>query len=152
MRGRCSSPGRNHLRPHVLSPSEVPGAVTLLEKWRKLREFRSEVQKLLENHRAAGEIGASLQAEVEIAANGEKLKFLQSLGDDLRFVLITSRATVSAAGSDAQSAIRALPSPHPKCERCWHWRADVGADPKHPGICGRCVLNLCGTGEPRQFA
>src|ERR1700693_4556906 len=79
--------------------------------------------------RAAGRIASSLQAEVAITASGEKLKLLQSLGDDLRFVLITSRAEVTAVGSDAEWAIRTLPSQHPKCERCWHWRADVGSDP-----------------------
>ncbi len=131
---------------------EVPGAAALLATWQTLRGIRSEVQKLLENHRAAGEIGSSLQAEVEIAASGEKLKLLQSLGDDLRFVLITSRASVTAAAGEAEEAIRTAPSRHPKCERCWHWRADVGADPKHPGICGRCVQNLYGPGEPRAFA
>jgi len=73
-------------------------------------------------------------------------------GDDLRFVLITSRATVVRAAGGADEAIRTLPSPHPKCQRCWHWRADVGADPNHPGICGRCVQNLYGSGEPRRFA
>jgi isoleucyl-tRNA synthetase len=131
---------------------DVPGPQALLAKWQALREIRSEVQKLLENRRAAGEIGSSLQAEVEIAASGERLKLLQSLGNDLRFVLITSRAGVTSVGSDAEWAIRTLPSPHPKCERCWHWRADVGADPGHPGICGRCVQNLYGSGEPRRFA
>jgi len=130
---------------------EIAGSGALLAKWRQLRDFRSEVQKLLENHRAAGEIGSSLQAEVDIAASGEKAELLRSLGDELRFVLITSRADVTAVGA-AEEAIRTAPSKHPKCERCWHWRADVGADPKHPGICGRCVSNLFGAGEPRRFA
>jgi isoleucyl-tRNA synthetase len=131
---------------------EVPESGLLLEKWRALRDFRSEVQKVLEPHRAAGEIGSSLQAEVDIAASGEKLRLLRSLGDELRFVLITSRADVTAASNAAEERIRAETSKHPKCERCWHWRADVGADPEHPGICGRCVSNLYGDGEPRQFA
>jgi isoleucyl-tRNA synthetase len=131
---------------------EVSGAEALLGKWRALRQIRSEVQKLLENHRAAGRIGSSLQAEVEIAASGGKLELLKGLGDDLRFVLITSRAEVTPAASEADETIRTLPSPHPKCQRCWHWRADVGADPNHPGICRRCVQNLYGSGEPRQFA
>ncbi|MGB5080313.1 MAG: isoleucine--tRNA ligase [Burkholderiales bacterium] len=129
---------------------QVPGGSALLEKWRTLREIRSDVHKLLEGHRAAGEIGSSLQAEVEIAASGEKLELLRSLGDDLRFVLITSRATVVAAAGEAEEAIRTAPSRHAKCERCWHWRADVGAE--HAGICGRCVQNLHGSGEPRRFA
>jgi isoleucyl-tRNA synthetase len=127
---------------------EIPSSELLLAKWKQLRDFRSEVQKLLESHRAAGEIGSSLQAEVDIIAGGEKLELLRGLGDELRFVLITSRAAV-ASGADA---IRATPSRHLKCARCWHWRADVGADPKHPEICGRCVSNLFGTGEPRRFA
>jgi isoleucyl-tRNA synthetase len=131
---------------------EISGADALLGKWRALRQIRSEVQKLLENHRAAGRIGSSLQAEVEIAASGEKLELLKGLGDDLRFVLITSRATVVRVAGEADEAIRTLPSPHPKCQRCWHWRADVGADPNHPEICGRCVQNLYGSGEPRRFA
>ena len=131
---------------------EIPGAQALLAKWRVLREIRSEVQKLLENHRAAGEIGSSLQADVEIAASGDKLELLRSLDDDLRFVLITSRATVVPVTDPSKEAIRTAPSKDRKCERCWHWRADVGADPKHPAICGRCVSNLFGPGEPRHFA
>src|SRR5258708_14307320 len=109
-----------------------------------MRQIRSEVQKLLENHRAAGRIGSSLQAEVEIAASGEKLELLKGLGDDLRFVLITSRATVVGAASEADEAIHTLPSPHPKCQRCCHCRADVGADPNHPGICVRALHNIYG--------
>jgi isoleucyl-tRNA synthetase len=131
---------------------EVPGAADLLGKWQTLRDIRSEVQKLLETRRAAGEIGSSLQAEVEIEASGERLALLQSLGDDLRFVFITSRAAVTAPGSASGEAIRVAPSKHAKCERCWHWRPDVGADAKHPAICGRCVQNLYGPGEPRTFA
>ncbi len=131
---------------------EASGTGTLLAKWRALREIRSEVQKLLENHRAAGEIGSSLQAEVEISARGDKLDLLRSFGDDLRFVFITSRTAVVPAASEAEEAVRTAPSKHVKCERCWHWRADVGADPEHPGICGRCVSNLYGDGEPRRFA
>jgi isoleucyl-tRNA synthetase len=93
-----------------------------------------------------------LQAEVTITASGEKLKLLQSLDDELRFMLITSQALAIEAGSVAKAPIYAMPSPHRKCERCWHWREDVGADSKHASICGRCVQNLYGPGEPRRFA
>ncbi|HKW36480.1 MAG TPA: isoleucine--tRNA ligase [Burkholderiales bacterium] len=127
---------------------EVPDGEALLAKWAALREFRSEVQKVLENQREAGRIGSPLQAEVDIAANGERLELLRTLADELRFVLVTSRADVTS-GPDA---IRAQPSEHPKCTRCWHWRSDVGADPEHPEICGRCVSNLFGAGELRRFA
>ena len=131
---------------------EVPGAAGLLDRWSRLRAVRSEVQKLLEGLRSEGRIGSSLQAEVEIAASGEKLKLLQSLGDDLRFVLITSRAAVVAVASEAEEAIRAVPSGYGKCERCWHYRADVGANPGHPALCGRCIDNLQGAGECRRCA
>ena len=131
---------------------DAPGREGLIEKWRALRETRSEVQKSLELLRAAAQIGSSLQAEVTIAADGDELRLLRSFDDELRFVLITSQASVTEARSAAEAPIRAMPSPHPKCERCWHWRADVGADPKHPGICRRCVQNLYGSGEHRRFA
>jgi isoleucyl-tRNA synthetase len=119
-------------------------------KWEDIRKIRSSVLKVLEEMRAAKKIGSSLQAEVEISANGTQLAQLQSLHDDARFVFITSQARVTK-GNGALSVV-ALASPHPKCARCWHWRADVGADPKHPGLCGRCVSNLFGPGEPRRFA
>ena len=77
---------------------------------------------------------------------------LESLGDDLKFVLITSAATVTQVAAAEQEAVIVTPSAHQKCERCWHYRADVGADAGHPGLCGRCVSNLFGAGEQRHFA
>ena len=127
---------------------QVPDAPALLERWREIRAARAEVQKELERLREAGKIGASLAAHVEIGASGARHDALAALGDELRFVMITSGATVRN-GADA---IAATPSPHAKCERCWHYRADVGADPAHPAICGRCVSNLSGPGETRRFA
>jgi isoleucyl-tRNA synthetase len=110
---------------------------------------RGAVQKELETLRQAGKVGSSLQAEVTITASGDDYEALASLGDDLRFVLITSQARVETADA---TEVRVTPSPHRKCERCWHWRADVGADPAHPTICGRCTSNLFGSGEPRTIA
>lgn len=77
---------------------------------------------------------------------------LANLGDDLRFVLITSHVTIHRAASEADERIKVIPSMHPKCERCWHYRADVGSDPLHPPLCGRCVSNLFGDGEARKYA
>ena len=114
--------------------------------------MRAEVQKHLEGLREKGAIGSSLQAEVEIRASGTKERLLQSLGDDLRFVLITSQARVTTVASEGEEAIVVTPSPHAKCERCWHWREDLGADTAHPTLCGRCVSNLFGAGEPRTHA
>jgi isoleucyl-tRNA synthetase len=127
---------------------QVPDAAALTERWREIRAARSEVQRELEKLREAGKIGASLAAHVEIGASGARAAALAALGDELRFVMITSQAAVRS-GADA---IVATPSPHQKCERCWHYRADVGVDPAHPTICGRCVSNLSGAGETRRFA
>jgi len=124
----------------------------LLQRWAEIRAVRSEVQKELENLRVAGKIGSSLAAHVEIRAPNGRFETLAHLEDDLRFVMLTSQATVTRAGSGTSEGIVATPSEHTKCERCWHYRADVGADPAHPDLCARCVSNLYGTGETRRFA
>jgi isoleucyl-tRNA synthetase len=119
--------------------------------WRDMRNLREMVSKRLEEKREAKQIGSSLAAELDIEASGPLYDSLARLGDELRFVFITSRATLRIV-EGAPVSVTVTPSKHPKCARCWHWRADVGADPKHPGICGRCVSNLFGPGEPRRFA
>jgi isoleucyl-tRNA synthetase len=121
----------------------------LLGRWEKIRATRAEVQKQLEAVRVAGKVGSSLQAEVEIHGDGERFEVLKSLEDDLRFVLITSQAKV-ASGAESRIVVNA--SPHRKCERCWHYRVDVGHDPAHPDICSRCTANLFGAGEARVHA
>jgi len=121
----------------------------LVAKWESILNVRAAVLKELENVRTKGGIGSSLQAEVAIEAPEPAYTALASLGDDLRFVTITSAASVKPG---AELTIAVTPSTNPKCERCWHWRADVGADAAHPTLCARCVANLFGTGEPRQYA
>ena len=120
----------------------------LCARWDEIRAARSEVQKELEALRATGKIGSSLQAEVEIRADGERLELLKSLGDDLRFVFITSQAKAQ----HGSASIIVHPSEHKKCERCWHYRAEVGQDAAHADICGRCTENLYGAGERRTHA
>ena len=150
---RVLAPGDETIFVHTwYAFPQVRDGAALLAKWARIRVFRSEVQKLLEALRGTGEIGSSLQAEVDIAVNGEESELLRSLDDDLRFVLITSRATVKPAASAGEARIVVAPSAHPKCARCWHYRADVGADRAHPALCGRCVANLFGSGEPREHA
>jgi isoleucyl-tRNA synthetase len=127
----------------------VADAAGLAQRWALVRAVRVEVQKELEVVRARGEIGSSLQAEVEVQASGERLAALRALGEDLRFVLITSQAAVAEG---AQPAVSVRPSAHAKCPRCWHYRADVGRDAAHAELCGRCVTNLYGAGEPRTHA
>jgi isoleucyl-tRNA synthetase len=128
------------------------GEKELSARWRRLREIRSVVMKSLEDRRAAGEIGSSLQAEVEVGVHGGDLELLQSLGDDLKFVLITSSARAFDSKAAGEPVVEVRPSTHAKCERCWHWREDVGSDRRHATICGRCVSNLEGPGEKRVHA
>ncbi|GAB4441734.1 MAG: isoleucine--tRNA ligase [Rhodocyclaceae bacterium] len=133
-------------------PAAAGDEAALIERWARLREIRAQVQKILEALRVEGAIGSSLAAEVEIHASAEKYELLASLGDDLRFVLITSRALVRRVADVSAERIEARPSTHAKCARCWHYRPDIGADPAHPELCGRCIANLFGTGEPRGHA
>jgi isoleucyl-tRNA synthetase len=116
---------------------------TLLAKWSRLRALRDPVRKGIEDLRTAGKIGASLQAEVEIGAAGEDYEALASLGEELKYMLITSAARAVRSG-ELQTAVKA--TEHAKCERCWHYRPDVNEE----GLCGRCVSNLRGPGEPRR--
>jgi isoleucyl-tRNA synthetase len=131
---------------------QVADAGALLDKWTLLRAARSDVTKALEEARVANLIGSSLQAEVEIRASGARYDALASLADDLKFVLITSAANVVKVDSEAEEGVEVLASKYLKCERCWHYRADVGANAEHPTLCGRCFSNLFGNGEARSAA
>ncbi len=130
----------------------VDAASALLEKFASLREIRAGVLKQLEDLRVSGAIGSSLQADVEIRAAGDKFALLNGLGDDLKFVLITSTAKLVQVNDAGEEAVLVTASDKQKCERCWHYRADVGAHTEHSGLCGRCVTNLFGQGERRHIA
>ncbi len=127
---------------------DAPDAA-LIAKWSRIREIRDAVNKDIETLRADGKVGSSLQAEVQLTLPSDDYALLSSLGDDLKFVFITSVITLTA-GDAMATQVKA--SDHTKCERCWHYRADVGVDAAHPTICGRCVSNLLGTGEVREHA
>jgi isoleucyl-tRNA synthetase len=127
-------------------------ATSLMQKWSLLREVRSEVQKELEALRTAGKIGSSLAAEVQVMASGERYRALTSLGEDLRFVLITSRAEVKEVSAPSDHRVVASPSTQRKCPRCWHYRVDIGASAAYPDLCARCASNLQGPGEKRLYA
>ncbi len=133
-------------------PPAVAGQEALLAKWQTIRSVRAEVMKQIEALREAGKVGSSLQAEIDLHLTGERHAAVATLGDDLRFVTITSRATLHAAADAAAEKIVVTPTVHKKCDRCWHWRADVGSDAAHPSLCGRCVTNLFGAGEVRRAA
>ncbi len=121
----------------------------LAAKWTRIRAIRDVVNKEIEALRATGQVGSSLQTNLTLTAAPEDHALLASLGDDLKFVFITS-AIELVAGDGLSISVKA--SSDAKCERCWHYRADVGQDPAHPTICGRCVSNLYGSGEHREHA
>lgn len=123
-----------------------------IEVWQAIISARALAAKEIEVLRSAGEVGSSLQAELEFYASASSFEALNSLQDDLRFVMITSSTKVYQVASETEQVIRVKPSVHKKCDRCWHYRADLGADPAHPIICGRCVSNLFGAGEVRKYA
>lgn len=125
----------------------------LLARWNRIREIRDLANKFIEDLRSEGKVGSSLQANLTLRANAADLALLRSLGEDLKFVFITSKVTLDpVALADGELSVTVEASQDTKCERCWHWRADVGADAAHPTICGRCVANLFGAGEPRVHA
>ena len=121
----------------------------LLAKWTRIREIRDQVNKDIEALRADGKVGASLQAAVSLQVGPEDHALLASLGHDLKFVLITSQLNLEA-GSELLAKVSV--SQDTKCERCWHYAPDVGVNPAHPTLCGRCDSNLHGSGETRLFA
>jgi isoleucyl-tRNA synthetase len=129
--------------------------------WRKVIDVKTAVGKQLELMRREGIIGSSLDAEVELYCDEPLLSLLASLGDELRYALITSYASVARFADASPQAmdtevnglkIAAWASEHAKCTRCWHHREDVGRDAEHPELCGRCVENVAGAGEARRFA
>ena len=121
----------------------------LLAKWARIRELRDTVNKDIEALRADGKVGSSLQASVTLQVAADDHALLASLGDDLKFVFITSAIELIASSA---TLVSTAASTAIKCERCWHYQDTVGSDTSHPTICSRCVSNLYGTGESRMFA
>jgi isoleucyl-tRNA synthetase len=129
----------------ALAEADAP----LLTKWARIRELRDAVNKEIEVLRANGKLGSSLQANVSLSVGPEDHALLASLGDDLKFVFITSAIDLQAGDP---LTIGVSPSSGVKCERCWHYRDDIGLEPAHPTLCGRCTSNLFGAGETRTVA
>ncbi|MSP86243.1 MAG: isoleucine--tRNA ligase, partial [Methylotenera sp.] len=123
-----------------------------LSAWGLIVTARGQAAKEIELLRAVGLVGSSLQAELDFYTTDASYEALNSLGDDLRFVMITSSARVYRMPGDTAQKILVTPSSYIKCDRCWHYRADTGRDPAHPQLCGRCVNNLFGAGEARSHA
>ena len=148
---------------YVLPETSVDETMNL-SFWQQVLEARDAVSKELEQLRVAGGIGSSLAADVNLYCGAEIFQRLSSLEDELRFVLITSSANVYRDTEKTDDAVHVklengdeiwvavMPSEFNKCTRCWHHREDVGVEKKHPELCGRCVNNIDGDGELRQFA
>ncbi|MCH8057620.1 MAG: isoleucine--tRNA ligase [Proteobacteria bacterium] len=133
------------------------------QRWQQIIAVRDAVTKSIETIRQDGRAGSSLAVEVELWLDGEIRDAIDWLGDELRFVLLTSEARCgdfSAAPADAENiqleggrlALVVTPSEHEKCVRCWHYRSDVGCHRDHPELCSRCVENVAGKGEIRRMA
>ena len=129
--------------------------------WERVTAVRAAVGKQLEQLRIDGDIGSSLDAEVDVYCDDALLELLGRLGDEFRFVLISSYARVhplaekpgDALNTDVEGlAALVTASEKAKCARCWHHREDVGTDERHPEICGRCVENIETDGESRHYA
>ncbi|MDP3133073.1 MAG: class I tRNA ligase family protein, partial [Burkholderiaceae bacterium] len=137
------------METYTVWPAPDAASEALLAKWQRIREIRDLVNKEIEAVRTTGAVGSSLQANVTLTVPPEDHVLLASLGADLKFVTITSDIEL-IAGHSIQVSVEASKSS--KCERCWHYRNDVGHDAEHPTLCGRCTSNLYGAGESRAAA
>ena len=131
------------------------------EYWTELLTVRGEVNRALEQARKDKSVGKALEAQVTLFATADLAAKLEKLGDELRFVLITSKATIETVTAAPENALETeieglwlsvAPAEGIKCERCWHVTTDISESEKHPTICGRCITNIDGAGETRQFA
>jgi isoleucyl-tRNA synthetase len=129
--------------------------------WQAISSVKTAVNGVLEEQRKEGVIGGSLSASVTLFADDEVLAKLQRLGDELRFVLITSQAVLAPIAGAPEAAIATdvsglkvlvTKSAGQKCSRCYHFIEDVGESADHPEICGRCITNVDGDGESRLHA
>lgn len=140
---------------------EIKNTLLSDQEWQQIILLREPVNKAIENLRNQGAVGSNLEAEITLYADAAWYELLNKLQGELRFVFIVSKAELKNLQEAPLDAVEALaeqiklivqPSPNQKCERCWHRRADIGSHHDHPTICGRCVENVSGAGEIRQYA
>lgn len=134
------------------------------QDWTNIFNVRQAALKVLEGKREAGVIGANLNADITLFVPAEIEQSLTKLGEELRFIFITSEATVACLdkaptacetlmlADDIEIKVVAKASAHEKCVRCWHQREDVGSHTDHPELCSRCISNVDGDGEQRLYA
>lgn len=130
--------------------------------WQAILNVKETVNKAYEIARTDKVINANLSANVTVYAPDTIMASLNRLGDELKFVFISSQASVKPfaekpsnvtySDEDSQVAVVVKPATGEKCIRCWHIREDIGINPAHPEICGRCAQNVEGQGEVRHYA
>ena len=128
---------------HTLSKEE-------LDAWQVTIEIRNLANKKIEQIREKGEVGSSLQATLEIVTQPSIYKHLMSFQGDLKYIFITSSVNIKEA--EGETKVYVTPSPHSKCDRCWHYDESVGSIKDHSSLCKRCFSNLFGQGELRKYA
>jgi len=142
-------------------PTSATSSALNNDYWNDILLVRTEVNKALENARKEKQVGKALEAAVTLYTAVDLAEKLQQLGDELRFVLITSKATIEVVESAPENALTTeveglwlsvAPAAGVKCDRCWHVTEDIGQHDDHKDLCGRCITNIDGEGEVRQFA
>jgi isoleucyl-tRNA synthetase len=124
-----------------------------VEFWLHVFKARDVVSKAIEQKRNEGEVKGGLTTEVIIHAGGQWHIPLQQLGDELKFVLITSKVKlIHDTTSDTALQVEVMASSHARCDRCWHQTEEVGQNETHPELCERCIDNIAGEGEQRHYA
>ncbi|UXZ05246.1 isoleucine--tRNA ligase [Moraxella nasicaprae] len=126
----------------------ISDAITV-EDWHTIITIKDTVNKSIEEARTAKVVSSNLTAKVVITAPKELADILGKLGDELRFVFISSQTIVQAG---TEFVVDISPADGEKCVRCWHILPTVGSHTEHPELCPRCVENAFGHGERRQFA
>lgn len=139
-----------------------PNALNIdLTYWERISLIRDFVNKAMEAERAEGKIGSALAANIVVYADASSYELLERLGDELRFVFITSSAIVKPLNERPENAtfsdelgvaVDVKASEAPKCCRCWHRSAEIGQHPEHSELCPRCIGNITGHPEKRAFA
>jgi len=124
-----------------------------LISWEQIFKVRDIVSKAIEEKRNAGLVKGGLSTEVTIKVGEQWYKPLQLVGEELKFVLITSKVELILDDvSDSAVEVQVVASGHKRCGRCWHQVDEVGRNVVHPELCNRCIDNIDGGGEQRHYA
>ncbi len=113
---------------------------TEVAAWDKLFQFRELALPELEKARQSKLIGKALEANLALGGPAPEVAVAQNHLDALRELLNVSQLELEPGGDALKVTVTKAAGD--KCERCWHWETDVGANAAHPTLCGRCVQVL----------